>query len=195
MNWRPTHIPLPVWMQALALMVAVLGTFFLFLARGWDLDKEQSVGQLTKLDRLRAVASYGAVLDKLTQQSSNDAFKDLFLGEGTPDVVYADMLTRLKELSATLGVEVLRADGLQSKTEGPLALVGGNIEVSGTIPAIYGFVQQIEAAKPLLFIDRLAIRGAGAPIDEQHSDTALTVEMQIYGALPNPAPPAISGEG
>ncbi len=55
--------------------------------------------------------------------------------------------------------------------------------MSGAIPSIYDMIQQIEAANPVLFIDRLAIRNGGSTSEEERIDTPLVVEMQVYGAV------------
>jgi hypothetical protein len=138
---------------------------------------------LVKFDRLRSIAAYKQVLGTLASTADDKVYDDLFLKEGIAAVISADLLIRLKQAAATGGVEVVRAGGLQPKTEGTITFIGGSLEMSGTISAIYGLVRQIETAKPLLFIDRLDMRSIGSGGAEDKTETRLMVQMHVFGAV------------
>ena len=165
------------------MLLVPLVTLGLWLQNEWKDGNEVIAEELVKLDRLQSIATYRKVLGAQDSHTDDRLYDDLFLKEGTGAVVSADLLTFLKQMAATRGVEVVRAGELQPKTEGPITLVGGSLEMSGRIPDIFGFVQQIEAAKPLLFLDSLTIRSNSPNGTEDKSDTLLMVEMHVFGAV------------
>lgn len=164
----------------LAMPVFIFG---LWLHNAWKAGNTALSEELAKLDRLRSIADYKQVLGTLDVGTDDKIYGDLFLKEGTAAVISANLLTRLKEIAATQNVEVMRAGGLQTKAEGPITLVGGSLEMSGTITGIYGFIRQIEMAKPFLFIDRLDIRSNSSGVAGEKIETGLMTQMHVYGAV------------
>lgn len=160
-----------------SLAIPLLAAGF-WLYGAWKSGEESISEELVKFDRLRSVAAYEQVLGNAG--ADDKAYGGLFFKGGPAAIVSADLLTLLKQMAAARGIEVVRTGDLQPKTEGPITLLGGSLEMSGTIPAIYGLIQQIEADKPLLFIDHLAVRSNGT---EDKNDTLLTAEMQVYGVV------------
>ena len=157
--------------------------FGLWLHNAWKAGNETISEELAKFDRLRSIAAYSHVLETLDVGIDDKIYGDLFLKEGTVAVISADLLTQLKQMAATQSVEVTRAGDLQPKPEGPITLVGGSVEMSGTISGIYGLVQQIETAKPLLFIDRFDVISNSSAEAEDKMESRLTVQIHVYGAV------------
>jgi hypothetical protein len=167
----------------LIILVMPLCILGFWLHNSWNAGNAMLSEELVKFDRLRSIADYKQVLGTLDAGTDDKIYGDLFLKEGTVAVISADLLTQLKQIAATQGVEVMRAGDLQPKAEGPITLVGGSLEMSGTIAGIYGFIRQIEMAKPLLFVDRLDIRSNSSGAAEDKTETRLMAQMHVYGAV------------
>ena len=172
-------------MVSLGLLTLSLPVFIfgLWLHASWKAGNEAISEELVKFDRLRSIAGYKQVLGTLDAGTDDKIYGDLFLKEGTVAVISADLLTQLKQIAAGQSVEVMRAGDLQPKVEGSITLVGCSLEMSGTIAGIYGFIGQIEAAKPLLFIDRLDIRSNSSGAAEDKTESRLMAQMHVYGAV------------
>ena len=177
-KWR-----LPETILGISLIAIPLLTGLLWLHGAWRTSNESIAEELAKFDRLRAIAGYRQALERAGAGADDKAYGDLFLKTAPAAIISANLLTQVKQMAAARGLQIMRAGDLQPKTEGPITLVGGSVEMSGSIPAIYGLVQQIEAAKPLLFIERLGLRSTGSNLAEDKTDTFLTAEMHIYGAV------------
>ena len=173
----------PAVILGLMLLAVPLLIFGYWFHGAWKDGEEKISDVLVKFDRLRSIAAYKQVLGTLASTADDKVYDDLFLKEGIAAVVSADLLTQLKQVAATGGVEVVRAGDLQPKTEGTITFIGGSLEMSGTISAIYGLVQQIESAKPLLFIDRLDMRSNGSGGAGDKTETRLLVQMHVFGAV------------
>lgn len=173
----------PMATFGLVLLAVPLLICGLWLHNAWKSGNETFSEELVKFDRLRSIAGYKQVLETLDAGTDDTVYGGLFLKEGTVAVISADLLTQLKQIAATQSVEIMRAGDLQSKAEGPITLVGGSLEMSGTITGIYGFIRQIEAAKPFLFIDRLDIRSNSPGVAEDKTETRLMAQMHVYGAI------------
>lgn len=174
-SWRVVY--------GLALVGVPLFSFGLLLHSAWQAGNEAISGELERYDRLRAIAAYRQALDSAGAEIDEKAYGDLFLKEGTVAVVSAGLLTQLKQMAATQGIEIMRAGDLEPRIDDPVSLVGGSLEMSGTLSSIYGFIQQIETAKPLLFIDRLDIRSNGSTGADDSTDARLMVQIRVYGAI------------
>ena len=161
-------------------LVLVLACMGFWLLRVWNGGNAVMADELVKFDRLRSVASYAGVPNGV---NSDAAYGELFLKGKTQAMVSADLLTQLKQMASTHGVEVVRAGDLQPKTEGTVTLVGGSVEMSGGIANIFDFIQDIERARPLLFVDHLSMRASGVADAEEKYETPLTVEVQVFGAI------------
>lgn len=177
-TWRLPAAAISVLLVALPLLMAGL-----WLHGAWKAGEETISDELAKFDRLRSVAAYRQALESADAGAGDKVYDDLFLKGGPAAVVSADLLTQLKQMAAAHGVEVSSTGDLPAKTEEPITLVGGSLEMSGTIPAIYGLVQQIEAAKPLLFIDQLNLRSDRSVVADDKNDTRLMVDIHVYGAV------------
>jgi hypothetical protein len=154
----------------------------LWLWRTW-IDNDAGISEaLMRFDRLRSVASYGPTLAAMNQDVDDRPFADLLLGEGTPAILSANLLTQLKELAAANGIDVLRAGNLPPNRQGPLVLIGGELEMSGAVPAVYALIGRIQSARPYLFIDSLTIRAAD-PAAGEDGETSVAVEMRVQGAI------------
>jgi Type II secretion system (T2SS), protein M subtype b len=146
----------------------------------WTSNRDMANQDLLELDHLRSIAQFK---NKLSTFDGESAFDAVFLGKGTPAILSADLIAKLKTMASSTGVEVLQANSVAAKVEGPLTLIGGNLQVTGNWPAITAFLQQAEQATPVLVVDRIALRSNMAPGSEDQSDTMLQADMDIFGAV------------
>ena len=172
----------------LVLVLACMGTWLL---RVWNGGNAVMSDELVKFDRLRSVASYADIPKGKNSDAGANANGELFLQGKTQAMVSADLLTQLKQMASAHGVEVVRAGDLPPKTEGPVTLVGGSVEMSGGIANIFDFIQDIERARPLLFVDHLSMRASGVAEAEEKYETPLAVEVQVFGAIRSQQLPSI----
>ena len=89
--------------------------------------------QLAKFDKLRSIASFKNIVPQNAEAPKADPLAELFFGAGTPAIVTAQLLTDLKNIAAAHGLEVLRAADIPTKTEGSLNLIGGTLDLSGSM--------------------------------------------------------------
>ena len=183
MSGRLHRLNLPIFALGIPIVSSSLIIFGLWLHSAWKTGNENIADELVRFDRLRSVAAYKTVLENLDPTTHEKIYASLFLGDGTAAVISADLLTQLKQLAASRGVEIMQAGDLQPKEEGPITLVGGSLQMTGTIQGIFGLVQEIEMKNPVLFIGRLDIRSSGSVNIQGESDTQLIVEMHVFGAV------------
>jgi Tfp pilus assembly protein PilO len=170
------------------LLATLVVLFGLWLHNAWKTGNETLSEELAKLDRLRSIAAYKTELETLDTGPGDKIYGDLFLKEGTAAVVSADLLAQLKQMAAARSVEVIRVGDLQPKAEGPITLIGGSLEMSGSVTGIYDLVREIETVKPLLFVDRLDIRSNTVAGVGDTSETRLVAQMHVYGAVRSRTP-------
>jgi hypothetical protein len=183
MTGHSRGLQLPVIAFGFTLVSLSLMVFGLWIYTAWKNGNEVIADDLANFERLRSVAAYKKVLENLDTKANEEIYANLFLSDGTAAVISADLMTRLKQLAASRGVEIMQASDLQPKNEGPITLVGGSLQMTGTIQGIYSLAQEIELTNPVLFIDRLDIRSSGSANIQGESDTQLIVEMHVFGAV------------
>jgi Type II secretion system (T2SS), protein M subtype b len=165
-----------VW---LALLASVSFTTFL---RNNVEGRQRVEVSLSEYDRMRAVAAYQETVKATELSADKLPFAELFLKPGTSALISAEFLAKIKQDAANAGVEVTSTTDLPTKEDGPLRLIGGSLQLSGTSAAIYGFIQTVEASKPTVLIDRLTLVASNSPQDDSASDTILTGEIHVFGA-------------
>lgn len=170
----------PFWIALIGLELLLVVGIATGLARGWRETSELLSQELTELDRLRAIARFK---DKIKADSGDDVFSGAFLGDATPAVLSADLISKLKAAAASAGIEVLSANSIPPRVEGAVTLVGTNLQMSGNWPALIAFLQQTEQAQPLLIVDRLVLRSNLAPGVSETSDTILQADVDVFGAI------------
>lgn len=167
-----------------ALLVSALTTLVgLFLNQANLSNKEMIEQQLAKFDRLRSIAAFKIIVSQNSSVSEGDLSTQPFFAAGTPAIVTAQLLTNLKAIAAAHSLEILRAADLPTKAEGSLNLVEGTLDLSGNMANVFALVQDIESAKPALFIEKLDMHSNGASAADPNADTFLTVSIQVSGAM------------
>ncbi len=167
-----------------ALLVSILALFVgLFLYQENLSNTELLQEQLAKFDKLRAIASFKSNVSQNAESPKTDPLSELFFDAGTPAIVTAQLLTNLKNIATAHGIEVLRAADVPAKTEGSLNLIGGTLDLSGSMGNVFALIQDIENAKPALFIEKLDLHSNGASAVDPNAETFLTVSIQVFGAV------------
>jgi hypothetical protein len=190
-DFRPRYVP------RLAACAGILGLAILgggLLYGKYQANRQYIAETLEVHDRLASIAAYESVIDKQPDTIAATLLDDLYLGDGQPAVLSANLLTLLEQLAANQGIAVNRESALPPRKQGPVTRIAGAMAISGTLPAIYGFLEQIEAARPVLFIDRLDIRVNQTGVPEEQSDTIASVEIEVSG-LVRPKPGTEGGGG
>lgn len=158
-----------------------IGTYF-FISNFWIEGELKTKEQLASYDRMRAIAAY---VTKPEVNEKEDSVVSTYFKHGTVAELTATIQSTLKEIAVTVGTQVNSASALKIKTNGPIALVGTSLQLSGTTPSVYNFISQIEKAKPSLFVDRILVRSNEGPAANTTSEMSLTVELDVYGAIPS----------
>ncbi len=156
----------------------IAGTYF-FISNVWTEGEQNSKEQIATYDRMRAIAAYNT---NSGPNQKEDGAASTYLKQGTGAELTATIQSKLKEIAATVGAQVNSASELKTKANGPIALVGASLQMSGSTPSIYNFISQVESAKPYLFVDRILIRSNEVSAGNTPSETLLTVELDVYGA-------------
>ncbi len=137
--------------------------------------------KLEQFDRLRSIANYKDTVDAKLRKAETPGDSGMFFANGTTAIVSAQLVSNLKNIAAARGLEVLRAADLPAKTAGPVNLVSGSLDFSGSSASVFALIQDIEIAKPALFIEKLVMH-TNASADAT-AETILTVSMQVSGAV------------
>jgi Type II secretion system (T2SS), protein M subtype b len=138
--------------------------------------------EFSRFDKLRSIVAFKDAVSKPSDSATLPESAALFFSDGTPAIVTAQLLTNLKNIAASHGLEVLRAADLPAKVEGPLNMVVGSLDLSGPIPSVFALIQDIENAKPALFIEKLDLHASSIGAIGENTDTILTVSIQVSGA-------------
>jgi Type II secretion system (T2SS), protein M subtype b len=178
-RWLPTN---PTnWALAGYIVFVLLGAgMYLLISNIWMEGELNNRELIANYDRMRAVAAYTPILETNEKEGS---YVPAFLKKGTGAELTATIQSKLKEIALSTGAQVNSASALKIKTNGPIALVGANLQMSGSTLSVYDFISEVETAKPELFVDRILIRSDDGHGDITPKETILTVEIDVYGAI------------
>jgi general secretion pathway protein M len=169
------------WALAGYVVFGLLGLgMYLFISNIWMEGELNNRELIATYDRMRAIAAYKTKPEAKEKDGSSDP---AFLKQGTGAELTATIQSKLKEIAMSVGAQVNSASALKIKANGPIALVGANLQMSGSTPSVYNFISEVETAKPDLFVDRILIRSNDGPGDITPKETILTVEIDVYGAI------------
>jgi Type II secretion system (T2SS), protein M subtype b len=170
------------------LIVCQLAVLFLVFGSGfavwqiWKAGEDSIAEQLKAYDKVKSIAAYETFLKEQSTPKGKVDVIGLFFPDQPSAILTAQMVTNIKQMAANHGLEVLRAGDLPEKTEGILNLVGSSFDFSGSIPNVYALIQDLDAARPYLFVDRIDLHSNTAGGAGENTDSVLTVTMQVYGA-------------
>jgi Type II secretion system (T2SS), protein M subtype b len=167
----------------LALPLGLAAYFGSYLWAQWQNREADLAAIIDQYDRARAVASYNA--DSLKSADSNERIKLYALGEGTPAVLTANLQSKIRELAAQKSVDILQAGDLKFEVqEDGFARLGVHIEMSGNQEGVVSVIEQVQKARPWLFLDNIQFRsgylvGATMAVEPPHF-----VSMDVWGIAP-----------
>jgi hypothetical protein len=149
-----------------------------------DRDAEISQ-QRAVLARLNAIAAQRATVAGLAAQSASDGSAE-FLQGGNDGVAAANLQTLVKGMVEPTGARLRSVRTLPTKPREDMKFIGVQLEITGTIQAVYQTVRTIESAKPFLFIEGALLRptqrvamtppGMGA-------EPTIDAQLDIVGAM------------
>jgi hypothetical protein len=127
------------------------------------------------LPRLRKAA---AALQAEASDGSN-----LLLSGPSATVAAASLQTTIKDLIEQGGAELSSAEILPAEKQEPYEKVGLRVSFSGDLALLTTVLRGIETAHPVVFVDNLEIRGAGAA-DPDDAGQSLSIAFDLYGFRP-----------
>lgn len=178
---------------AAAVLMLITGVVGLSVHGAYRANELRIAQALENYDKLAAIAAAKEAVENNPQTVPEELLDSLYLGKGQPAVLSANLLTLLEQLAANQGLVVNRESAMPPRQQGTVTRIGGAMAISGSLPAIYGFLEQIEAARPALFIDRIDIRVGQTGIPEDQADTIASVEIEVSGLVPVVAESAADG--
>ncbi|HMG79475.1 MAG TPA: type II secretion system protein GspM [Xanthobacteraceae bacterium] len=137
------------------------------------------------LARLSAIAAQRAtVADLVTQAASNGSAE--FLQGGNDGVAAANLQTLVKGMVELTGARLRSVRTLPTKPQEDMKIIGVQVDITGTIQAVYQSVRAVETAKPFLFIvgallrptQRVAMTPPG-----MSAEPTIDAQLDIVGAM------------
>ena len=110
------------------------------------------------LARLLAIAAQEANVQSVESDTNAQMRGGEFLSGPNENVISADLQTRLKGMTESVGARSRAAQSLPPKTSDQLKFMGSRIEIFGSLQSIQRAVYAIENAKPYLFIAGATLR-------------------------------------
>lgn len=137
------------------------------------------------LVRLNAIAAQRATVADLAAQSASNGSAE-FLQGGNDGVAAANLQTLVKGMVESTGARLRSVRTLPTKPRDDSKFIGVQLEITGTIQAVYQAVRTIETAKPFLFIEdallrptqRVAMTSPG-----MSAEPTIDAQLDIVGAM------------
>jgi hypothetical protein len=191
-QWQIDQWQRNVWLRrglfALVNAAALVGLLCLF---GWPIqaffaDRDAKISQQRAvLARLNAIAAQRATVAGLAAQSASDGTAE-FLQGANDGVAAANLQTLLKGMVEPTGARLRSVRSLPAKLQADMKYIGVQLEITGTIQAVYQTVRTVEAAKPFLFIEgallKPALQTAMVPPGRSAVPT-IDAQLDIVGAM------------
>lgn len=115
-------------------------------------DRDAQISQQRGvLARLNAIAAQRAAVSNLAAQSVSDGNAE-FLQGGNDGVAAANLQTLVKGMVEPTGARLRSVRTIPAKLDEGMKFIGVQVEITGTIQAVYQSVSSVESAKPFLFI-------------------------------------------
>ena len=153
-----------VWLRrglfALVNAAALSGFLCVFVwpIQAFFTDRDAQISQQRAiLVRLNAIAAQRATVADLAAQSASNGSAE-FLQGGNDGVAAANLQTLVKGMVEPTGARLRSIRTLPTKPQEDMKFIGVQLEVTGTIQAVYQAVRTIETAKPFLFIEDALLR-------------------------------------
>jgi hypothetical protein len=181
-----------VWLRrglfALVNAAALSGFLCVFVwpIQAFFADRDAQISQQRAiLVRLNAIAAQRAAVTDLAAQSASDGSAE-FLQGGNDGVAAANLQTLVKGMVESTGARLRSIRTLPTKPQENMKVIGVQVDITGTIQAVYQSVRAVETAKPFLFIVGALLKPTQqAAIASSGTSTAPTIDAQldIVGAM------------
>ena len=152
----------------------------LFADRDADILQQRAI-----LARLDAIAAQRATVADLAAQAASNGSAE-FLQGGNDGVAAANLQTLVKGMVEPTGARLRSVRTLPTKPEESMKFIGVQVDITGTIEAVYQSVRAVETAKPFLFIVGALLKPTQqAAIAPSGTSAAPTIDAQldIIGAM------------
>jgi hypothetical protein len=191
-QWPKDQWQMNVWLRRglFALVnAAVLSGFlcvFVWPIQAFFADRDAQISQQRAiLVRLNAIAAQRATVADLAAQSASDGSAE-FLQGGNDGVAAANLQTLVKGMVESTGAKLRSVRTLPTKPQDDTKFIGVQLEITGTIQAVYQAVRTIETAKPFLFIEDALLRPtqrvAMTP-PGMSAEPTIDAQLDIVGAM------------
>jgi hypothetical protein len=149
-------------------------------------DRDAQISQQRAiLAHLNAIAAQRATVAGLAAQSASDGSAE-FLQGGNDGVAAANLQTLVKGMAEPTGARLRSVRTLPTKPDDSMKFIGVQVEITGTIQAVYQTVRAIETAKPFLFIESALLRPtqrvAMTP-PGMSAEPTIDAQLDIVGAM------------
>jgi general secretion pathway protein M len=159
---------------------------FVWPIQAFFADRDAQISQQRGiLVRLTAITAQRATVADLAAQSASDGSAE-FLQGGNDGVAAANLQTLVKGMVEPTGARLRSVRTLPTKPQDDMKFIGIQLEITGTIQAVYQAVRTIETAKPFLFIEEALLRPtqrvAMAP-PGMNAEPTIDAQLDIVGAM------------
>jgi hypothetical protein len=182
-----------VWVRrsvfVLANGAAIAAFWFLF---AWPIQAffagrdTQISEQRALLARLNAIIAQRATVEGLASRSGSAGSRVEFLQGANDGVAAANLQTLLGGMVQTTGAHLRSIRTLPAKVNDDMKFIGAQVDLTGSIQAVYQTVRTIETAKPFLFIRTALLKptqqGAVSPSGNSAEPT-IDVQLDVVGAM------------
>jgi hypothetical protein len=149
-------------------------------------DRDAQISQQRAiLARLNAIAAQRATVAGLTAQSASDGSAE-FLQGGNDGVAAANLQTLLKGMVEPTGARLRSVRSLPAKLQADMKYIGVQLEITGTIQAVYQTVRTVETATPFLFIEGALLKPAlqtAMVLPGRSAVPTIDAQLDIVGAM------------
>jgi hypothetical protein len=191
-QWQKDQWQKNVWLRrslfALVNAAALSGFLCVFFwpIQAFFTDRDaQILQQRAILARLNAIVAQRATVANLTAQSASDGSTE-FLQGGNDGVAAANLQTLIKGMVEPTGARLRSVRTLPTKPQDDMKFIGVQLEITGTIQAVYQAVRTIETAKPFLFIEDALLRPTqrvAMTLPGVSAEPTVDAQLDIVGAM------------
>ena len=180
------HAPAAWLLLAVAalLLFLILGLPLVDLYQSHDDRIDRSYRTLAKL---RAITEKGvAAGSNVSGEAADDVIADWFFSSvsGESDLVL-ELRKTVEQVAATYRVSLSSVDNLRATDESGVSLAGVKLAASANVSDLAGFLEALEAHRPLLNIDNISIRGS-ARRNAGNAADRLSVTLELRGYFIKP---------
>jgi general secretion pathway protein M len=191
-QWQKDQWQKNVWLRrslfALVNAAALSGFLCVFFwpIQAFFTDRDaQILQQRAILARLNAIVAQRATVANLTAQSASDGSTE-FLQGGNDGVAAANLQTLIKGMVEPTGARLRSVRTLPTKPQDDMKFIGVQLEITGTIQAVFQAVRTIETAKPFLFIEDALLRPTqrvAMTLPGVSAEPTIDAQLDIVGAM------------